>query len=155
MKILHSADWHINLHKKKVPVEWSANRFRLFFNELHRLEKNHDVHFLSGDIFDRKPEPDEICLFLRFANAATIPTFIIPGNHEATKRGETFLEHFHEDYAITNPNVVLITKNQKKEVSSQYFQFSLVLQPSSSLLALVLVFSVMLKKFRRGPQQIK
>lgn len=123
MKILHSADWHINLHKKKVPVEWSANRFRLFFNELHRLEKNHDVHFLSGDIFDRKPEPDEICLFLRFANAATIPTFIIPGNHEATKRGETFLEHFHEDYAITNPNVVLITKNQKKEVNGQIVYF--------------------------------
>tara|TARA_B100001939_G_scaffold345978_1_gene363747 strand:+ start:1423 stop:2391 length:969 start_codon:yes stop_codon:yes gene_type:complete len=123
MKILHSADWHINLHKKKVPAEWSANRFRLFFEELHTLEKDHDVHFLSGDIFDRKPEPDEICLFLRYINAAKIPTYIIPGNHEATRKGETFLEHFHEQHAITNSNVVLITKNQKKEVNGQPVYF--------------------------------
>ena len=36
IKILHSADWHINLHKKKVPYEWQANRFRLFFEEIHK-----------------------------------------------------------------------------------------------------------------------
>ena len=123
MKILHSADWHINLHKKKVPAEWSASRFRLFFEEIHKLEESHDIHIISGDIFDRKPEPDEICLFLRFANATKIRTYIIPGNHEATKKGETFFEYFHEDYAITNPNVVLITKNQRETYNGQQFYF--------------------------------
>ena len=54
IKILHSADWHINLHKKKVPYEWQANRFRLFFEEIHKLEKDCDVHILAGDVFDRK-----------------------------------------------------------------------------------------------------
>ena len=98
IKILHSADWHINLHKKKVPYEWQANRFRLFFEEIHRLEKDCDVHILAGDVFDRKPEADEVCLFLRFANSVTIPTYIIPGNHEATRKGKTFLEHFHEHF---------------------------------------------------------
>jgi DNA repair exonuclease SbcCD nuclease subunit len=116
MKILHSADWHINLHKKKVPYEWSINRFKLFFEKIHELEKIHDVHFISGDVFDKKPEPDEICLFLQFANSVTIPTYIIPGNHCATKKGETFLEHFHEQYVITNPNLVLITKNTRKTI---------------------------------------
>ena len=123
MKILHSADWHINLHKKKVPYEWQANRFRLFFEEIHKLEKNCDIHILAGDVFDRKPEPDEVCLFLRFANAVTIPTYIIPGNHEATRKGKTFLEHFHEQHAITNPNVVLITENRSEDIRGQPFCF--------------------------------
>ena len=123
IKILHSADWHINLHKKKVPYEWQANRFRLFFEEIHKLEKNCDVHILTGDVFDRKPEPDEVCLFLRFANSVTIPTYIIPGNHEATRKGKTFLEHFHELHAITNPNVVLITENRSESIRGQDFCF--------------------------------
>jgi len=123
IKILHSADWHINLHKKKVPYEWQANRFRLFFEEIHKLEKECDVHILAGDVFDRKPEPDEVCLFLRFANSVTIPTYIIPGNHEATRKGKTFLEHFHEQHAITNSNVVLITENKREEVRGQGFCF--------------------------------
>jgi DNA repair exonuclease SbcCD nuclease subunit len=123
MKILHSADWHINLHKKKVPIDWSLNRFRLLFDKIHSLEKSHDVHILSGDVFDRKPEPDEICLFLRFVNSVTIPTYIIPGNHEATEKGETFLEHFNERFAITNPNVFIITKNERQDILEQGFCF--------------------------------
>lgn len=113
MKILHSADWHINLHKKKVPIEWQENRFKLMFEKLHKLEDSCDIHIISGDVFDRKPEPDEICLFLSYINCVSIPTFIIPGNHEATKKGETFLEHFNEDAVITNPNVRLFTKNHR------------------------------------------
>ena len=123
IKILHSADWHINLHKKKVPYEWQANRFRLFFEEIHKLESDCDVHILAGDVFDRKPEPDEVCLFLRFANSVTIPTYIIPGNHEATRKGKTFLEYFHEQHAITNPNVVLITENKSENIQGQDFCF--------------------------------
>lgn len=123
MKILHSADWHINLHRKKVPSEWSANRFRLFFDELHKLESSHDMHIISGDIFDRKPEPDEICLFLSYANSVRIPTYIIPGNHEATKKGESFFEYFHEDYALAHPNLVLITENQREDFMGQKFYF--------------------------------
>ena len=39
MKILHSADWHILLHKKKVPYDWQINRFRLLFKKLIKLEE--------------------------------------------------------------------------------------------------------------------
>ena len=113
MKILHSADWHINLHKKKVPIEWQENRFKLMFEKLHELQQSCDIHIIAGDVFDRKPEPDEICLFLSYINCVSIPTYIIPGNHEATKKGHTFLEHFNEDAVITNPNVRLFTENKR------------------------------------------
>ena len=111
MKILLSADWHILLHKKKVPADWQANRFRMFFDEIHELEKECDIHIIAGDVFDRAPKLDEVTLFQRFANSASIRTIIIPGNHEATKKGKSFLDHFSEKNAITNPNIEIYTKN--------------------------------------------
>jgi DNA repair exonuclease SbcCD nuclease subunit len=123
MKILLSADWHIALHKKKIPSDWQANRFRLFYKKLYELEQDCDIHIIAGDVFDKKPEPDEICLFLSYINSTSIPTFIIPGNHEATKKGYTFLSHFHEDNAIKNSNVEIITQNTRKDILSQGFQF--------------------------------
>ncbi len=123
MKILHVADIHINLHKKKIPYEWQTNRFKLLFDKLLKLEKNCDVVVLAGDIFDRKPEPDEICLFLSYANAVAKPTLAIPGNHEATAKGHTFLEHFEQDYAINNPNFILKTKNSRTVIDGVGFQF--------------------------------
>ena len=123
MKILHSADWHILLHKKKVPYKWQVNRFKTMFRKLLALEQQCDVHIISGDVFDKKPEPDEVCLFLSYINSVNIPTYIIPGNHEATKKGETFLEHFTLENAITNSNVHLITKNKRVQEGSAFFQF--------------------------------
>lgn len=122
MKILHVADIHINLHKKKIPYEWQANRFRLLFHKLLALEKECDVTVLAGDIFDRKPEPDEICLFLSYANSVTKPTLAIPGNHEATTKGNTFLEHFETEHAINNPNFILSTKNSRFTINGIGFQ---------------------------------
>ena len=66
LKILSSADWHILLHKKKVPYKWQENRFKLMFKKLHELEASCDIHIIAGDVFDKKPEPDEICLFLSY-----------------------------------------------------------------------------------------
>lgn len=123
LKILSSADWHILLHKKKVPYVWQENRFKLMFKKIHELESSCDVHIIAGDIFDKKPQPDEVCLFLSFINAVTIPTFIISGNHEATKKGESFLEYFNLKNTITNPNVKIFTKNAREVVANQGFQF--------------------------------
>jgi DNA repair exonuclease SbcCD nuclease subunit len=122
MKILHVADIHINLHKKKIPYEWQTNRFRLLFDKLLELEQSCDVTVLAGDIFDKKPEPDEICLFLSYANSVTRPTLAIPGNHEASTKGNTFLEHFETEHAINNPNFMLRTRNDRIVVGGQGFQ---------------------------------
>jgi len=122
MKILSVADIHINLHKKKIPYEWQVNRFALLFNKLLELEKDCDVTVISGDIFDKKPEPDEICLFLSYANAVKKPTIAIPGNHEASTKGKSFLEYFEQDNVINNSNFILSTSNKRVTVNNQGFQ---------------------------------
>lgn len=122
MRILHVADIHINLHKKKIPYEWQTNRFRLLFDKLLQLEESCDVVVLAGDIFDKKPEPDEICLFLSYANSVKKPTLAIPGNHEASTKGNTFLEHFETEHAINNPNFILRTQNDRIVIGNQGFQ---------------------------------
>ena len=122
-KILCSADWHILLHKKKVPYTWQMGRFKSMFAKLLELEHDCDVHIIAGDIFDKKPEPDEICLFLSYINSVTIPTYIIPGNHEATRKGESFFEHFTERNAIKNENVHVFTKNGRATVGKTSFCF--------------------------------
>ena len=86
------------------------------FRKLIALEQSCDVHIIAGDIFDKKPEPDEICLFLNYINSVTIPTYIIPGNHEATKKGESFFEYFTQENAIKNENVHVFTRNGRATV---------------------------------------
>ena len=123
LKVLCSADWHINLHKKKVPYDWQTARFREMFRKLLGLESWIDVHVIAGDIFDKKPEPDEISLFLSYINSVTIPTYIIPGNHEATRKGESFFEHLTEKNAIKNENVLVFTRNGRATCGKTSFQF--------------------------------
>lgn len=121
IKILSSADWHINLHRKKIPYDWQTNRYLKLFEALHSLEKHHDVHVIAGDIFDREPEADEVCLLLSYLNAVQIPTLIIPGNHEATRKGKTFLEHFKLENTINNNFVQIFTENARTTVKNQGF----------------------------------
>ena len=122
MKILSVADIHINLYKKKIPYSWQYDRFKLLFEKLLELESETDITVIAGDIFDKKPEPDEICLFLDYANNIRNPTIAIPGNHEATSKGKTFLEHFHREQAVNNPNFHLFTENSRIELLGQGFQ---------------------------------
>lgn len=122
MKILSVADIHITLHKEKIPYEWQVNRFKELFEKLLELEKECDVTVIAGDIFDKKPELDEIALFLTYANRVTKPTLAIPGNHEASAKGETFLEHFTKEHAINNSNFKLYTKNAREVINGQGFQ---------------------------------
>ena len=122
IKILHAADIHIHLYKPKVPVEWQLNRFKLFFEKMLELEKSHDLVVLAGDIFDKKPEPDEMTLFNAYLNKVTKPTIIIPGNHEASKKGETFLQGYVRDEAINNPAVWFFTKNARIKFMGYWIQ---------------------------------
>ena len=108
-KILCSADWHIILHKKESSIRLASESISSeMFRKLIALEQSCDVHIIAGDIFDKKPEPDEICLFSSYINSVTIPTYIIPGNHEATKKGESFFEYFTQENAIKNENVMYL-----------------------------------------------
>lgn len=122
MKILSSGDWHVNLHKKKVPYAWQERRFLQLFEKLRSLEQQCDVHVISGDVFDEAPNTDETCLVLSYLNSVSIPTILIPGNHSSTQRGHSFWEHFKRDKSIVNPNVHLSVENERFIINGQGFQ---------------------------------
>ena len=84
--ILFTADWHIKLGQKNVPMAWACSRYKLFFEILHQIEENVDLHIIGGDLFDRVPSMDEITLYFDFIKDVDIPTIIFDGNHEATKK---------------------------------------------------------------------
>jgi hypothetical protein len=48
--ILFTADWHIKLGQKNVPVAWALNRYKLFFEQIHSLEKMCNMHIIGGDL---------------------------------------------------------------------------------------------------------
>ena len=123
LKILHTGDIHIKLRKNKVDFDWQLNRFKQFFTKMLELEKSHDLTVLAGDVFDEAPDIDEVTLLSEYLNQVTKPTFIIPGNHEATLKGETFLESFVRDKAINNSNVKFFTKNDRIEFNGYWIQF--------------------------------
>jgi len=91
--ILFTADWHIKLGQKNVPMAWACTRYKLFFEAIHELEKDEDIsmHIIGGDLFDRVPSMDEITLYFDFIKDVTIPTIIYDGNHEATKKAQDIL----------------------------------------------------------------
>ena len=35
--ILFTADWHIKLGQKNVPVQWATNRYNKFFEQVHEI----------------------------------------------------------------------------------------------------------------------
>lgn len=108
MKILFTADIHIKLNQKNVPVEWAKNRYNLLFNALRLYQKEADLLVLGGDIFDRVPTIDELEVFFDLITYCDIETIIYSGNHEALKRNTTFLSNLKNTVRRLNPEVTII-----------------------------------------------
>lgn len=108
MKVLFSADWHIKLGQKNVPREWQINRYKMLFDKLHKLERDTDIHIIGGDIFDKSPKPEEIALFFDYIKGCEFPVYIYDGNHEATRKGETFLKYLANATNHISPNVKIL-----------------------------------------------
>jgi hypothetical protein len=53
MKILFTADVHIKLGQKNVPIEWARNRFNMLWEQLREQQKQCDLFVVGGDIFDK------------------------------------------------------------------------------------------------------
>lgn len=98
MKILFTADWHIKLGQKNVPRDWQRNRFRMLFQELEYHAQLNEVDLIinGGDIFDRMPTLEELELYFEYIASIKTTTIIYDGNHEATKKGETFFTKLKE-----------------------------------------------------------
>ena len=109
--ILFTADWHIKLGQKNVPVSWAINRYNLFFKEVYKLEEKCNMHIIGGDLFDRLPNMEELELYFSFIRKVKVPTIIFDGNHEATRKNKTFFTQLKQVSRDINPliNVVDIS----------------------------------------------
>ena len=108
MKILFIADLHIKLGQKNVPIEWAKSRYRELVGQLDELQVEADIIVLGGDIFDKLPNMEELDIYYKMIKTFIKPTFIIDGNHEATKKGATFLTHLKFVSNNINPLVHII-----------------------------------------------
>lgn len=106
--ILLTADWHIKLGQKNVPIDWAINRYRMFFDQLSKIEPTVTLHIVAGDIFDKLPTMQELELYFEWIKDVKVKTYIFAGNHEATKKGQTFLVHLKEVTNRINPLVEII-----------------------------------------------
>jgi DNA repair exonuclease SbcCD nuclease subunit len=106
--ILFTADWHIKLGQKNVPVSWALNRYNMFFEQVHELEKQCNMHIIGGDLFDRLPNMEELELYFSFIRKVRIPTIIFDGNHEATKKNRTFFTQLKQVSRDINPLVQVV-----------------------------------------------
>lgn len=108
MKILFSADIHIKLGQKNVPQDWAKNRFRLFIEQFAEMQAQADLVIIGGDVFDKLPTMDELELYFEFVSSMRKPTIIYDGNHEATKKGATFLTALKAVTHRVNPLVEIV-----------------------------------------------
>ena len=110
--ILFTADWHIKLGQKNVPVPWACSRYKLFFQQVQDARDEHDIslHIIGGDLFDRVPSMDELTLYFDFVKDVSVDTIIFDGNHEATKKNHTFFTNLKRVTEELNPKVKVITE---------------------------------------------
>ena len=106
--ILFTADIHLKLGQKNVPIDWAIKRYRMFFEQVGEVEKKVDLHIIGGDIFDKLPSMEELELFFEWVSQMSVRTLIYAGNHEATKKGQTFLTHLKKPVNQINPLVEII-----------------------------------------------
>ena len=108
--ILFTADWHIKLGQKNVPVPWACTRYKLFFEQLENIVLENDVslHIIGGDLFDRVPSMDELTLYFDFVKKVKCKTIIFDGNHEATRKNQTFFTNLKRVTEELNPHVKVV-----------------------------------------------
>ena len=109
--ILFTADWHIKLGQKNVPIPWACSRYQLFFEQVQEAIEKHDIslHIIGGDLFDRVPSMDELTLYFDFVRQQKVRTIIFDGNHEATRKNKTFFTNLKRVTEELNPKVKVIT----------------------------------------------
>ena len=108
MKILFIADIHIKLGQKNVPVDWALNRYKNFIDQLDEMQTKADIIVLGGDVFDKLPNMVELDVYFKMIKTFVKPTYIIDGNHEATKKGATFFTQLKFVSQSINPLVTIV-----------------------------------------------
>ena len=78
-------------------------RYNTFFEQVHEVSTECDMHIIGGDLFDRIPSMDELSLYFSFVRNVKKPTLIYDGNHEATRKNRTFLSQLKQATRDINP----------------------------------------------------
>ena len=91
-----------------MPIPWALNRYKNLIDQLDELQTQADIVVLGGDIFDKLPNMEELDVYFKMIKTFNKPTFIIDGNHEATKKGATFFSQLKFVSASINPNITII-----------------------------------------------
>jgi hypothetical protein len=108
MKVLFTADVHIKLGQKNVPVDWAKNRYNMLWSQLQVIQSECDLFVIGGDVFDKLPNMEELETYFDLVNSCNINTIIYAGNHEAVKKDTTFLSNLKQVTNRLNPLVTVI-----------------------------------------------
>ena len=108
MKLLFTADLHIKLGQKNVPVDWARNRYNLLWQQLAEKQINADIFVIGGDVFDKLPSMEELEIYFDLISNCNIPTIIYSGNHEAVKKSTTFMTNLAKATNKMNRKVIVI-----------------------------------------------
>jgi DNA repair exonuclease SbcCD nuclease subunit len=96
MKVLFTADLHIRIGQKNIPRTWALKQYEIMFNEINRVfeEQECEIEVHGGDIFDKVPTMEELSVYIGYLwRNPTRHRHIYDGNHEATRKGDTFLKY--------------------------------------------------------------
>lgn len=134
---MFTADIHIKLGQKNVPIPWAKERYYRLFKQFADSYKSVDLFIVGGDIFDKLPSMDELEIFFEFVSTITIPCYMYPGNHEALKKNTTFLSNLKnvvfklnpkvqilDDFESIHPGIDIIPYNKLKEYFPQDVDFN-------------------------------
>ncbi len=112
MRVLFTADWHIKLGQKNVPIDWQYNRYLKLVNELNFFidDNGIDLLIIGGDIFDRVPTINELELYFDIISKLNhrVDIVIYSGNHEAVKKNTTFLSSLKSITSTINSRCIII-----------------------------------------------
>ena len=97
LKILHTADWHMDAafssfsEEQKVFLRREQLKIPGKIAEICRREKC-DLVLLAGDVFDSIPNREAIDVVKRAMKDCDVPVFVTPGNHDFCQTGSPWLE---------------------------------------------------------------
>lgn len=121
IKILHSADWHLDSPLQgRTPEQTRLLRDKLL--EIPRKisavckAEDCDMMLLSGDLFDGSYTKDSYLALYRMLDEVKIPVFITPGNHDYIAPGSPWLtETWPENvYVFKDPHMVSVALTQPR-----------------------------------------
>lgn len=107
MKVQFIADIHIKLGQRKVPKEWSRQRYLMLVEEVNKIDC--DLLVIGGDTIDSaKPSLEELEMFFEFVAKIKHKTLMFEGNHELISKNLSVLDNFSNEVTRCNPLVTVV-----------------------------------------------